>query len=177
MSVSKNMRPQDIVVLLKIVALGQKRWRGLDLAQDLLLSASEVSGALERCRQSGLLDSTKRRVAGASLLGFLEHGLRFVFPAMPGALARGIPTAYSTPPLSKLIRSTEKIVWPNAVGTIRGESLAPLYAKAPDACQKDPLLHELLALADCLRIGRARERELAVSQLKQRLDAYALLES
>jgi hypothetical protein len=35
---------------------------------------------------------------------------------------------------------------------------------------KDEKLHELLALADALRVGRAREKELAVKELKKRLE-------
>jgi len=34
---------------------------------------------------------------------------------------------------------------------------------------KDPSLHELLALVDALRVGRAREKELALKELKKRL--------
>ena len=36
------------------------------------------------------------------------------------------------------------------------------------AALKDKKLHELLALVDALRVGRARERELAIIELKKR---------
>jgi hypothetical protein len=34
---------------------------------------------------------------------------------------------------------------------------------------KDKYLHELLALTDSLRVGRAREKEMAIIELKKRL--------
>lgn len=50
-----------------------------------------------------------------------------------------------------------------------GRMLTPLYRNVPLAAGDDPALHELLALADALRVGRARERELAREELKGRL--------
>jgi hypothetical protein len=61
------------------------------------------------------------------------------------------------------------VVWPHPEGTIRGESLEPLYPTAVDAALRDPALYECLALVDALRIGRARERDLAGQLLRQRL--------
>jgi len=45
----------------------------------------------------------------------------------------------------------------------------PLYEKLPLAAMEDPLLYELLALFDALRIGQARERELAGQHLEERM--------
>jgi len=45
----------------------------------------------------------------------------------------------------------------------------PLYPSVPEAANKDEKLYELLALADALRVGRAREKELAIVELKKRL--------
>jgi hypothetical protein len=46
--------------------------------------------------------------------------------------------------------------------TVRGHSIIPLYPSVPEAALKDEKLHELLALTDALRVGRAREKEIAV---------------
>jgi len=48
------MWPQDIVILLKMVSLGERPWRYSDLAQALHISQSEVAEALNRCRQARL---------------------------------------------------------------------------------------------------------------------------
>jgi hypothetical protein len=41
-----RLRPQDVALLLKLVAHPNRAWLGKDLAQTLYLSASEVSEAL-----------------------------------------------------------------------------------------------------------------------------------
>ena len=45
-----GMRPQDIVVLLKIIALKHDEWNNSDLAQSLKISPSEISEVLNRCK-------------------------------------------------------------------------------------------------------------------------------
>lgn len=51
-----GMRPQDIVVLLKIISIHDS-WRNIDLANALQISPSEVSEALNRCMIARLIDS------------------------------------------------------------------------------------------------------------------------
>jgi len=51
-----GMRPQDIVVLLKIIALGHDNWYNSQLAQSLKISLSEISEVLNRCRIAGLIE-------------------------------------------------------------------------------------------------------------------------
>ena len=95
-----GIKPQDIAILLKLVALGDKKWRHVDLVAALGLSQTEISFALNRCRTVGFLDSAKKKVMKAALLEFLIHGLKYVFPARPGPIARGLPTAHSAAPLA-----------------------------------------------------------------------------
>ncbi|MBI3565413.1 MAG: hypothetical protein HY079_09480 [Elusimicrobia bacterium] len=171
MRVLQGIKPQDVLVLLKLCLWRDREWRHVDLAAELGLSQTEVSFALERCRSSGLLDSAKKRVLRSSLLEFLEHGLKYVYPVQPGAVCRGMPTAHSAPPLSKRIRSDpdDQYVWPWAEGSLRGQAIAPLYESVPVAAEKDPRLHELLALVDAVRVGRARERAIALEELESRV--------
>lgn len=56
------MRPQDIVVLLKIISIGDDKWRNIDIANAIGISPSEVSEALNRCKIAKLIDSKKRKV-------------------------------------------------------------------------------------------------------------------
>jgi len=106
----------------------------------------------------------------SALLEFLVHGLKYVFPVSPGAMTSGIPTAHSAPPLNKRIVSSEDVyVWPCAEGSKRGQTIKPLYETVPAAAQKDPKLYELLALADALCVGRAREWLLASKELEKRM--------
>jgi predicted transcriptional regulator len=164
-----GMRPHDIVVLLKIAAKGEIPWYMKDLATELGISASEISESLHRSTLAGLIAQDKKRLMKLATLEFLEFGLRYVYPQHPGALVRGVPTAHAAPPLNKEIVSEEAYVWAYGKGNVRGASIEPLHPKVPEACLKDPSFYEYMALCDALRVGRARERKLAVNFLKQRL--------
>jgi len=48
----------------------------------------------------------------------------------------------------------------------------PLYSSVPGAAARDAELYALLAWVDALRIGRARERNLAAKELAERLIAH-----
>ena len=55
-----------------------------------------------------------------------------------------------------------------------GVSLWNLFTgQFPEACLMDSSLYELLVIADTLRMGRVREMEIAINELKIRLDDYA----
>lgn len=166
-----GLRPQDIVILLKIIARGGSQWRHLDIAYELGLSQSEVTHGLERCVKSGLIDPAKRLPLKSALAELLVHGLKYIFPVQPGAICRGIATAHSSKPLAgKIVASdTDNYVWPYAEGDMRGQAIQPLYPSVPQAAKKDPKLHEFLALVDAIRVGRAREKKLATDELLKRL--------
>jgi len=168
----QGLKPQDILVLLKLLACGE-RGRLVDIASDLGLSQSEVSLALERAKRAGLLDDAKKNLIKSALEEFLLHGLKYVYPAEIGMLCRGIPTAHSALPLAKKIVSNpdDQYVWSHPDGSLRGQAVSPLCEWAPEAARKDPRLHELLALVDALRVGRARERMIAAEEIRARLNA------
>ncbi len=163
------MKPQDIVVLLKIIALNTDQWQQIPLALSLKMSQGEVSQSVARSKYAELLDFTGKQVMRQSLMDFLQYGLAVVFPAKPGAMVRGIPTAHSAAPLKNEIESGDDYVWPHAQGQVRGQGITPLYSTVPDAALEDEALYELLALTDALRVGRARERHLAIHELKRRI--------
>ena len=163
------MKPQDVVVLLKVIALNNDNWQQIPLARSLKMSQSEVSQSVARSRYAGLLDDNGKKVMRQALYDFLKYGIAVVFPAKPGAVVRGIPTAHSTAPLNKEISSGEEYVWPFAKGNVRGHGITPLYVTVPQAVQEDEQLHALLALADALRVGKAREKNIAFRELKSRI--------
>ncbi|HRB80147.1 MAG TPA: hypothetical protein PKY86_08070 [Niabella sp.] len=163
------MRPHDIVILLKIASRGDRPWMMKDLSIELSISAGEVSESLHRSALAGLISQDKTRLMKLSIVDFLEHGLRYVYPQQPGAKVRGMPTAHAAPPLNGDILSDEPYVWPYGEGTVRGESIEPLHPKVPEACLKDPVFYEYMALCDALRVGKVREKNMAVQELKKRL--------
>ena len=84
-------------------------------------------------------------------------------------MVRGIPTAHSALPLNKEIQSNESYVWSYAEGKVRGQSIEPLHKSVPVASLKDKKLYELLALTDALRVGKVREKNIAMEELEKRI--------
>jgi hypothetical protein len=168
------LRAQDIVVLLKLAMLpGGERPRQADLGTALGLSQAEVHKALKRAAEAGLYEPQQSAVLRRALLELLEHGVRYVYPARLGGPSRGLPTAWAAPPLSLKLRGgndQERPVWAHPDGKVRGPAVKPLYETVPEAALHDVRLYEALALVDAIRLGGARERKLAVEELRRRLE-------
>lgn len=174
MKAHKGMRPQDIAILLYLVDLDSADWKLSEVAQALQISQSEVSESLHRSQIARLLDKKNKIVFRCGLLEFILHGLKYVFPAVPGAVTRGIPTAHAAPPLNAhLAQGGESFVWPYAEGTSRGQTILPLYPTLPAVVTEKPGYYALLSLSDAIRIGRAREVNLARKALSQRILKHA----
>jgi DNA-binding Lrp family transcriptional regulator len=172
-NVGMVLKPQDIVVVLKLCGYGSKRPPFAQIAAALAMSSSEVHAAVKRAQAAHLLHGSEMnsRPNVSALEEFLIHGLKYAFPAEHGGPTRGIPTSYAAPPLNRLIAAGDEPipVWPHAEGKRRGIALAPLYKTVPIAAMRDPSLCEKLALVDALRDGRTRERKLAEQELKKLL--------
>jgi len=200
-----QLKPQDFLVALKLVALGDQRWTYARLAQHLGLSASEVHAAIKRGVQAGLLVDTallapppaaepsvqeappiyrvrtkpRRALAGAAsnadnparvhsrnLAEFAVHGAKYAFAPDRLPVAVGVPTSHSAPAFAGVFApGSDDWVWPHPNGTARGQGLEPLHPSAPFAAMQDAKLYEMLALFDALRVGRARERGMALKRL------------
>ncbi len=167
------LKPQDVYVVLKLAAAGQRRAPYSQLALELVMSPSEVHASVKRAQASGLLHGSalENRPNIGAIEEFLVHGLRYVFPAERGELTRGVATSYGAAPLREQVAATDDPipVWPYAEGKQRGFSFLPLYRTAPAAALRDEGFYELLVLADALRDGRIRERKIAETELHQRL--------
>ena len=115
-NVKMNLKPQDIFVLLKLVALGKKPWTFNELSVELGMSPSEVHAAAKRALAAKLAvkDDAKIRPNIRNLEEFLFHGIQYVFVPERGDLNRGIPTAYASAPMdSYFVADNEPPpVWP-----------------------------------------------------------------
>ena len=160
----------DILVLLKIVAIGARPWNQSSLANELCVAQSQVHASLKRAEAARLISPSKR-IFRQALAEFLIHGVKYAFPPSRGGMTRGIVTGYAAPPLRDLILQPDDAppVWPYAEGTVRGCEFEPLDARAPEAALNDPELYTLLVLVDAIRDGRPRETKLAADILKERL--------
>jgi|SRR5665213_957750 len=167
-------KAQDVVVALKL-SLGAERQTYAQLGAALGMSASEVHAAVRRLIEAKLVDPDTRQIRREALRNFLVYGVPHAFPASPKEVTRGMPTAWAAPALAGKFNASEQIppVWPDPEGQIQGAAVQPLYASVPRAARADSALYDLLALVDAIRIGRARERTLAESELTQHLSARA----
>ena len=147
------------------------------LAASTGVSKSEVNASIKRSMSVGMAKvDRKSKLAKANinaLLEFIQHGIKYVFPAKPSAMVRGIPTSIAAPVLEgKLMTAGEYIyVWPDAMGKEMGQSVEPLYKTAAMAVKKDPRLYGFLALVDAIRLGAGRESTFAYKELERRLKA------
>jgi hypothetical protein len=167
------LKPQDILVTLKLIAIKEAQWTYYKLAVELGMSPSEVHAAVKRALRVHLAISIGDGIQAnrSALEEFLIHGVKYVFVPERGGITRGIPTIYTVEPLKVLFPETEEPqpVWPDSMGDVRGSSFSPLYKSVPRAARNDKTLYELLVLVDAIRGGRARERELAAKEIKRRI--------
>ena len=187
-----GIKGQDIVVLLKLVSLqeqGEDREPG-DLEWEIKVEASysvrklesllgisktEINASFKRILSTGMAikdyETGRPKANRRNLYNFIIHGLKFVFPVAPGAMTRGVPTAFAAPMLRELLVSGGDYisVWPSAVGRDIGQSILPLFKSVPEAVRKDARLYEYLALVDAIRLGNQREMGLAKDRLSERL--------
>ncbi|MDX1955764.1 MAG: hypothetical protein SFU20_09545 [Chitinophagaceae bacterium] len=162
-----GMRPQDIVVLLKLAITEKEPLNLSRLSNTLFLSLSEVSESVNRSEIAKLVDYKNRVVFRQNLMEFIEHGVKYVFPQRLGSIVRGLPTAHSHPFMQEKIGSETFYVWPDHKGSVIGMELLPFYGKQVEAAKQDSTLYKLLALVDVLRVGKTREVKLAILELKK----------
>ncbi|MGC2446425.1 MAG: hypothetical protein WA477_02195 [Candidatus Sulfotelmatobacter sp.] len=181
-----ELRPQDVVVVMKLLAVKFNPWSYTRLGEELAMSASNVFSSVVRAKSARLLEafeirsSPSQKGKGAlpepnrsNLKEFLIHGVKYMFPVERGGPTRGIPTAEGASPLKEHFPDSFPLppVWPYAEGNVRGIEFSPLYPNVPKAALRDPELYELLTLVDAIREGRARERDIAIQELTTRIDS------
>jgi hypothetical protein len=213
-----QLKPQDFLVALKLVAWGEQRWTYARLAQELGISVSEAHACIKRGLQAGLLLPNREPLpdaaAGSGVLGVQEpmaiyrvtrkrvrrsampdgeavadnavrphshnlaefalHGAKYAFPAVKLPLVIGVPTSHSAPAYAGVFApGSTDFVWPHPNGSVRGVGVEPLHPSVPFAAMQDAKLYEMLALFDALRVGKARERGMALERLQALIDPNA----
>jgi hypothetical protein len=165
------LKPQEIFILIAIANRNVPDWTYDQLALELEMAPSQVFKSLERAEIADLFVKDGRRVLKRNLLEFLVHGARYAFPVKAGSMTRGIPAGWQAPGLSELMvtDSSEQYIWPNPMGSVRGQSIEPLHSSLPMVAVCDFELHALFALIDLIRVGSARERKVAAEELERRL--------
>jgi hypothetical protein len=167
------LKPQDLVVAVKLAVNRQRDFGLAELAAELGMALSSVHGAIVRGEQGRLLSRSAGsiRAIRSAVSEFVVHGAKYSFPAQLGPTTRGTATSIGGPTLRRHFESTDQFcpVWPDPEGSSRGPGLIPLYPGLAKATSKDENLYDTLTLLDALRVGAAREREMAVLALEERL--------
>lgn len=166
------MKPQDILVLIKIFLKESGSWTIARLAHELYMSSSEVHAGIKRLKAARLVSENIKKAVVPNLNSmeeFFIHGFKYVFPAEIGKEVRGMPTSHSALPLSESIASAEDdaLVWPYEFGNVRGKSIVPLYRSVPKAAELDEDFYKILVLLDGIRVGKSREQNLSVEMLSK----------
>lgn len=215
-----QLKPQDFLVALKLVAWGEQRWTYARLSHELGISVSEAHACIKRGLLAGLLlpnremppqaveagssaalgvqesmgiyRVTRKRVRRSALpdgeavadnavrphshnlAEFALHGAKYAFPAVKLPLVAGVPTSHSAPAFAGVFApGGSDFVWPHPNGSVRGVGVEPLHPAVPFAAMQDAKLYEMLALFDALRVGKARERGMALERLHALIDPNA----
>jgi hypothetical protein len=169
---NETLRPIDVPVALYLALRPHATYS--TLAHELQISTSTAHESVERLMFAGLMrrvSGSNKTVSAAALEEFLLHGVRYAFPAQKERQKRGVPTAHAAPILSREFDSLlDPVVWPSTHGKVVGAALKPLVPAAPELAERYPALYELLALVDAIRVGTARDRDVAGRLLSKRLD-------
>lgn len=155
------LKPQDLLVRLKVAAHPPQRWAHAALGEALGPSASAVHASVKRAAASGLVVAPGRGAwspVRPRLLEFVLHGVRHVCSATAGPVRRGVPTAFGAePPASRpTVAPGEAPVWTHPAGKAKGPTRSPLHRTAPQAALTDPNLPHLLGIPQAL--GALREQ-------------------
>lgn len=168
-----SLKPQDLVVAVKLAANRHRDFVLATLAEELGMAISAVHGSIRRAEQARLLSrsgGSVRAIRGA-VKEFLIHGAKYAFPAFLGSTGRGMPTTVGAPALVEFFDQTKVLppVWPDPNGEMWGPTVVPLHSSVPGAAGRDKEFYDLMALLDAIRLGAARERELAAAAIEERL--------
>ena len=168
-----SIKPFDFVLAVKIAVNKEQDYLISQLADEFGVSVSTVHAGLQRAVLAKLLSrsSGSVRAVRPALQEFALHGVKYAFPGALGRSTRGVPTAIGAPILASHFESTSDLVpvWPHPEGKIYGMELTPLHPSVPKVALQDQSLYEVLALVDAIRVGAAREREIAIEELKWKL--------
>lgn len=162
------LHPVDIPVALHLLEASRDSFA--KLASDLEISSSTAHESVRRLLASGLIRhglDGERAVNRHALVEFLTHGVRYAFPTALGKSMRGVATAHAGPALRNALVAEEAVVWPAMDGDSEGAEIEPLWPKAARVARRLPDLYAMLSAVDALRVGRARERQLATAYLTQ----------
>lgn len=172
------LKPQDVLIGLKASTIPDRNWSFAEMAEMTGMSVGAVFASTRRCRQAGLftcLESGSVSVHGKKFFDFLVHGMPVVFFPERGEVVKGMATGRAAKrDIFPSVANEIPMVWECDGGTVKGESLKPLYPSVPEVAAKDGMLYELLVYCDLIRAGSAKEAGWASGAMLKYLTARGL---
>lgn len=163
------MKPQDVVVAIKLVGYQNENWSYASLGEEVGIGHNQAHLACKRLTAASLM--SQKHVLKRNLVEFLIHGVKYVFPPVwEDGPQHGIPTAVSGPDMKKELRTPQIVVWPTGRRKDpKGDALRPLHECVYTVIENDPLTYQVLSILESIRIGRAREREVAADLIRKKI--------
>lgn len=164
------LKPQDVLVACRLCVGGVATQS--ELAEKLRMSSSTVWKSRRRLRQLRFFESAAEdsKIDPYKIFGLFVYGVPMFFPVQRIGVVRGMPTSVHSPLFKeRFAGSSLATVWPYGRGKEVGDGLLPIYPSVPSACSLDPVLYEVMAAAEILRVGKQREREAAEKYLWEKL--------
>lgn len=166
------IKPQDVMLLLKMMANPYITYSQSEIAKQLCYSQSSVNDGLKRLEEVMLIrhsnpDIFKNEEISVKpdyilnhlhIRKFLEYTPKYWFVAKRGPVTRGIKTC-------------SDCVWPHEDGTVISYSIQPIYKSVPDSLLKYPDFdfYELLKKLDKNRLKVEETKKLDLDEF---WDAY-----
>lgn len=162
------MKAQDVVIAIKLVGASDPNWSYASLGSEIGLGHNQAHLACKRLVAASLMND--KRVNKRNFVEFLVHGVKYVFPPVWDGEQHGIPTAISSPEMKKELRSQQRVVWPTRKRKDpKGDGLRPLHKCVFTVIEKDQFAYQILSVLDSIRVGSAREREIAVDYINSKI--------
>ena len=150
------------------------------LGSSLGISKTEIAASLRRCVESNLLSISNSydvvslvdlnwKVNQKALFNLIKYSIPHLYPPKLLGFDIGIPTGFSGPALSEEVTSAgnTKIIWSSEHGDAYGQVLDPIYKTVAYAAYQDEFVYKCFTLIDAYRLGKAREKDIAISLLEK----------
>ncbi len=164
---SSSLKSEDVLVLLKLIAVEPFHKDLMYLSQELGHDPSEIINSLNRLRTSNLIEDKTHKVSITNFKSFLLEKLHLQFPATPGKITQGMltgakPDFYFAVGLSY----TSIWVWPHPDYPHKGYEIQPLSQQCCFAAANDPRLRKLLGVTETLRVSGLKAKTWAEIELE-----------
>lgn len=164
---SSTLKSEDVLVLLKLIAVEPYHKDLSYLSLELGHDPSEIINSLSRLRSSNLIEDKTHKVRIPDFKNFIFNQVHQLFPTSPGKITQGMltgakPDFYFAVGLSY----TSIWVWPNPDYPHKGYEIQPLSEHCCFAAANDPRLRKLLAVTETLRVSGRKARDWAEAELE-----------